>query len=355
VRDLFPPYLLCLLDYLTVRLDDATGGLRSQDGTNVTTVDFGLIAGIRGIGPDPLGHFLPVNYECYIRGFLARGYAVGGDLFSAPYDWRFGLDQPGAYFDALRGLVERAAAANGGARVALLSHGMGCALAHLFLTERTTAAWRARFVDSATYVAPSWTGSGQSLFALWRRRFPYIPLRFAALARFVASIGAFHAQLPNAVAFANATLLVDPDGRNHTGAGLLAFLRARARLTPAQLAVAERNFRFVGALPATPDFRVNILYNSGVPTPMGLRLRSWTDVGTPIYGRGDSLVGSKVVDWACAAWKRQGADVLCRDLESADKRYHHRYILKTPEIANLITKWIIGGAENVGDEFDREL
>jgi lecithin-cholesterol acyltransferase len=355
VRDLFPPYIFCLLDYLTVDLDNSTGELRSQIDTNVTTVDFGRISGIRGIGPDYFGHYLPVNYESYISSFLRQGYRIGVDLFSAPYDWRFGLDQPATYFNELRSLIERASAASDGARVALLSHAMGSTLTHLFLTEKMTKEWRDRYIDSSTYVSPSWTGSGQSLFAIWRRRFPYIPLKFSRLSRFVASIGAFHAQLPNAVAYANTTLLVDPDGKNHTGTDLIDFLRQHGKLKPAQLRIAERNFKFAKMLPKTPDFKVNILYNSGVQTPMGLKLRSWTDVGTPIYGRGDSLVGSKVIDWACATWKQQDIDVLCHDVESAEKRYHHRYILKTPEIANLITKWILGTGKNVGDSFDREL
>jgi hypothetical protein len=355
VRDLFPPYVLCLLDYLTVHFNPQTGQLQSQLETNVTTIDFGGISGIRGIGPDYFGHYLPVNYEAYIRSFLNNGYQIGAHLFSAPYDWRFGLEQPPIYFERLRELIEHAYRLNNQTRVALLSHGMGGTLTHLFLTEKMTKEWRQQFIDSSTYVAPSWTGSGQSLFATWRGRFPYIPLRFRALRRFVQSIGAFHAQLPNALAYSNTTLLIDPEGRNHTGTDLIDVLRQHGKLDPAQLEIAEQNFKHSQVLPNTPDFNVNILYNSGVSTPMGLRLRSWSDVGTPIYGKGDSLMGSKVIDWACETWLKEPVKLRCRDLMSNDRRYHHRYILKTPEMADQITNWIVGEVRNVDDRFSDEL
>lgn len=355
VRDIFSPYLTCLLDSLTVNMNNETGELSSQPDTNVTTVDFGGLAGIRGVGPEYFGHYLPVNYEAYIDSFVRVGYEPGKHLFSAPYDWRFGLDQPDSYFQSLRNLIETASDLNNGTRVALLSHGMGGTLAHMFLTERVDAEWRRKYIDSSTYVAPAWTGSGQSLIALWRLRFPYIHFSFDSLRKFVASLGAFHAQLPNEVAYANTTLFVTPDGKNHTGSEIVDILKRHGKMTERQLKIADRNFRFTKKLPSTPDFDVNILYNSGVPTPMGLKLRSWTDTGVPIYGKGDSLVGSKVVEWACETWKDAGIQLRCRDLMSGEKRYRHRYILKTPEMAQLITEWIVGEKKNVGDRFSDEL
>ena len=355
VRDIFRPYLNCLLDYLTVDLDNSTGRLTSRPDTSVSTVDFGGLAGIRGVGPEYFGHYLPVNYEAYIDSFVNIGYEAGKHLFSAPYDWRFGLDQPDSYFESLRELIERAYELNNGTRVALLSHGMGGSLTHLFLTERVDAEWRRKYIDSSTYVAPAWTGSGQSLFALWRLRFPYVHFDFGTLRKFVASLGAFHAQLPNAIAYANTTLFVTPDGQNLTGVDIINVLKEHGKMDERQMKIAERNFRFTKKLPNKPDFDVNILYNSGVPTPMGLKLRSWNDVGVPIYGKGDSLVGSKVIEWACETWKDSGIQLRCRDLMSGEKRYRHRYILKTPEMAALINKWIVGETKNVGDRFSDEL
>lgn len=355
VRDIFRPYLNCVLDWLTVDLDEETGKLKSQDNTTMMTVDFGGLDGIRGIGPEYFGEYLPVNYEAIIDSFLSRGYVVKKDFFSAPYDWRFGLDQPDSYFDAFQELIEHAYNLNGQVKVALLAHGMGCSLTHLFLTEKMTKEWRNKYIDSATYVSPSWTGSGQSLFSTWRLRYPYIHMEFDSLQKFVASIGAFHAQLPNAVAYANTTLLVTPDGNNHTGAELIDILRQHSKLTGKQLRIAERNFKFSQELPKTPDFNVNIVYNSGVTTPMGLRLKSWNDVGRPIYGKGDSLVGSKLTEWACETWQNYGIRLRCRDLLSSEKQYYHRYIIKTPEIVSLVTEWIVGEIKNVGERFSTEL
>jgi hypothetical protein len=88
---------------------------------------------------------------------------------------------------------------------------------------------------------------------------------------------------------------------------------------------------------------------------MGLKLKSWDDLGAPIYGQGDGLVGSKVIEWACETWQKDGIRVRCRDMLSDDRRYYHRYLLKTPEIAAVIGNWIAGEAENVGDHFSDEL
>ena len=133
-------------EILTVELDPKTGNLTSRPNTTFTTVDFGGIEGIKGIGPDYFGKYLPVNYEEYINSFLEIGYKVRQDLFSAPYDWRFGLEQPQDYFDRLRELIEHAYAINDKAKVAILSHGLGATLAHMFLTEKMTAEWRKKYI-----------------------------------------------------------------------------------------------------------------------------------------------------------------------------------------------------------------
>ncbi|OHS94445.1 Lecithin:cholesterol acyltransferase family protein [Tritrichomonas foetus] len=355
VRDLFPPFVHCVLDYLTVELDPKTGNLTSRHNTTISTVDFGGVSGIKGIGPEYFGKYLPVNYEEYIKSFLEIGYEVRKDLFSAPYDWRYGLEQPDEYFEQLQQLIEHAYRINQNSKVAILAHGHGATLAHMFLTDRMTADWRKKFIDSSTYVAPSWSGSGQAFFALWRLRFPFVHVRFNSLRRFVGSLGAFHSQIPNSVAYANTTLLISPDGKNHTGDELIDILKKHGKLTPEQLEIAEKNFKYTKVLPKRPDFNVNILYNSGVPTPLGLHLRNWTDVGMPIYGRGDSLMGSKVIDWACDNWRTAGVQLRCHDVFSDERKYHHRYLLKTPEMAHLIRSWIVKEYHNGKNAFSEEL
>ena len=355
VRDLFPPFIHCVLDYLTVELDPATGNLTSRPNTTIKTVDFGGIQGIKGIGPEYFGHYLPVNYEEYIKSFIEVGYKPRKSLFSAPYDWRFGLEQPEEYFRQLKGLVEHAYAINNNQKVAMLSHGLGATLTHLFLTEKMTKQWRRKYIDSSTYVAPSWSGSGQAFFATWRLRFPFIHFRFNSLRRFVGSLGAFHAHFPNAVAYANTTLLIAPDGSKHTGAELIDILKKHGKLTKEQIQIAEKNFKYTKVLPKKPDFNVNILYNSGVKTPLGLQLKNWSDVGMPIYGHGDSLMGSKVIDWACDSWQDSNYTLRCHDVFSDEKRYHHRYLLKTPEMAHLIRSWIVKDYHKDESSFNSEL
>ncbi|KAH0790323.1 Lecithin:cholesterol acyltransferase family protein [Histomonas meleagridis] len=355
VRDLFPPYINCLLDYLTLEYDNETHKLKSRPNTTITTENFGNLSGIRGVGPEYLGRYLPVNYEQFILQFEQSGYQESRDLFAAPYDWRYGLEQPESFFQQLTALIEKAHDMNN-SPVAFIAHGLGAALLHLYLTEKTTSEWRSKYIDSATYISPSFTGSGQAFYALWRLRFPYIHIRFDTLRRFVASLGAFHAHMPNSVAFSNSTLLIDPDGRAYNGSELIDFLKEHGRLTPEEIELAEQNFKHSRTLPLTPDFTLNILYNSGIKTPMGLKLRTWDDVGTPIYGHGDSLMGSKVVEWACGKWAKESEkNVRCHDVLIDDRLYYHRYLIKSPEIAKLVKRWILDASLDKVNEFSDEL
>lgn len=341
LRDIFSPYITCLLDDLTVQFDEKSGNLTSQPNTTFSMLDFGGVDGILGIGPEYFGRYLPVNYELFVETFKGIGYEVHKNLFSAPYDWRFGLEQPQEYFDSLKKLIENAHDINNHP-VAILAHGTGATLAHNFLTEGyTTSEWRKKYIDSATYISPSWSGSGQAFFATWRLRFPFIHIRFNTLRKFVASLGAFHASMPNTVAYKDTTLLVGPDGKNYTADQLVDVIREHGKLDQTQLKIAEKNFQYTRSLPKKPDFHVNIIYNSGVKTPMGLKLKSWDDVGSPIYMKGDSLVGSKVIRMACESWGKEGVRLRCHDARSNKIQFHHRYLLKNPTIAKLITKWIV--------------
>lgn len=355
VRDLIPPFITCLVDQLTLEYDEQNDSIKSRDNTTISPEKIGEISGIRGVGPDFLNRYLPVNYERYILEFLEAGYHEGKDLFAATYDWRYGLEQPKAFFDGLRKLIEDAYEKNGHEKVLLLAHGLGAELSHMFLMEMNDKEWRKKYIDSATYVSPSFTGSGQAFYALWRLRFPYVHFRFEALRRFVASLGAFHAQLPNAVAYENTTLVIDPDGKEHKGKDLINFLIKNGKLTKEEIKLAEKNFKYTKQLPKEPDFNINILYNSGVRTPIGLKLMSWDDVGKPIYGHGDGLMGSKVIEWACQNWKGNDITVRCHDVILDNKEFHHRFLLKSPEIAKLIRHWMIDSPIDKSKSFSDDL
>lgn len=352
LRDIGSPFLACLLSYLTVDIDDATDKLISKPNTTFSVLDFGGVDGILGIGPEYFGRYLPVNYDLIVKTFLSKGYVTHKDLFSAPYDWRFGLEQPDEYFEKLKELIENAYTLNNNERVAILAHGTGATLVHNYLTSNIlTPEWRKKYIDSATYISPSWSGSGQAFFATWRLRFPFIHVRFDTLRQFVASLGAFHASMPNTIAYSNKTLLIGPDGVNYTANDLTDVIRKHGKLNERQLKIAEKNFKYSNMLPKPPDFDVNIIYNSGVPTPMGLKLKSWDDVGMPIYARGDSLVGSKVIDQVCRDWGKTGIRLRCNDARSSDIKFHHRYLLKNPRIVTLINKWI---SDDVYDHVERK-
>jgi len=66
------------------------------------------------------------------------GYVAGKNLFSAPYDWRFGPDAFGPQYDALKQLIETASALNNNKPVVLVSLSLGGPYTHLFLTSHVS-------------------------------------------------------------------------------------------------------------------------------------------------------------------------------------------------------------------------
>ena len=62
---------------------------------------------------------------------------------------------------------------------------------YYFLTNKITHEWRQKYIHSVTMNAPSFSGSGFALQALWLNRIPYTPFKNNQLTVFLKSLGAF--------------------------------------------------------------------------------------------------------------------------------------------------------------------
>jgi lecithin-cholesterol acyltransferase len=334
---------------MTVDFDEHNSSLRNRDRVTLFADDFGGVSGIRGTGITVFGIPVPPYFHFIISRFEKLGYKIGRDLFGAPYDWRFGAAQPESYFDNLKNLIEQAYQTNNHS-VSILAHSLGCQITHLLLTEKTTAEWRQKYINTTTYIAPSWSGSGTSFNTLWRiQSGVFAMLNLRQITEFARSLGTLHIHIPHQLGYANKTLFEDEEGNNFTGKDLVGILVKHGKLDEKSLRIAEGNFAFLRKWPVVPDVNVTILYNSGMKTPIGLSLKSSRRFGKQIYGPGDGLVGSAVIEWVCQNW---GTGVKCHDVKSPKGKYSHKNMLFSKETINIVIEWLVGKeAVPVGSKF----
>lgn len=103
------------------------------------------------------------NWLAVINELEARGYQVGEDLFSAPFDFRRGADDfMEDAFPRLKTLVEEVYHSNGGARVAFVSISIGSMFMHTFLTHYVDQEWKDKFVLRWLTMSGVFNGFAQS-------------------------------------------------------------------------------------------------------------------------------------------------------------------------------------------------
>jgi lecithin-cholesterol acyltransferase len=249
---------------MTLDIDDETHTLRTRPNVTLTPDDWGGINGIRGTGPSFFGITVPPYFHFIINRLEELGYAAGSDLFGAPYDWRFGAAQPNSYFDRLKDLVERAYQVRNES-VVVIGHSLGSQLIHRFLAEKTTPEWRAKYINSTTFIGPSWSGSGHSFNTLWRIQAPVLsPFGLRQATTFARRLGTLHIHFPHSLGYQNVTLFRDPDGNTFSGSDLMSVLIKHSKMDEKSRLMAEHNWAFLRRWPAAFDVKTNILYNSGI-------------------------------------------------------------------------------------------
>jgi pimeloyl-ACP methyl ester carboxylesterase len=353
-RYFLTPLSNCLLEWLTLSCDVATGEIGCAPNVSVATDAPGSLGGLMGGGL--LGLLGP--YFSALRGDLAaRNYSAGADLLGAPYDWRHGLGHP-RFAAELEALIARAW---GAARepVAILGHSFGAYLLAEYFAA-APARVRAR-VRRLVLVAPSWGGAPLNFVALWRGRV-YAPLPFfdrAAMRRFVGSIPSYYVHIPNAVFSRGMHVLTGSLG-NVTAEAATDLLFSRGRVPPEnqRLLVASGQRKFIERTPAPIPIPVRVLYNSGLMSPFGLHLTNRTNGKIDdevIFAPGDGTVLSEAISVLCTDWKRAGFDVECIDMKSKSRRHSHQKLLVSDDSRRIIREWLLGNETRAPESPDRPL
>ena len=345
-----PWRLKCTVNWLTLDYDEENGLITDQRNLTISTVDFGGLRGIRGTGFDVFGKSVATYFEKIINILEGFGYEKGVNLFGAPYDWRLGIDQPDEFWRNMTNIVEEAYRMNSNTKVKFLTHSFGAIIIHKFLSDKSKEEWRRKYIDSAVFSAPSFSGAGQSFITLYQQRFPGVPFyRNDQLTEMLSSLGSLHVHLPNFAVYKNATIFITPDDKEILAPDAVKFLAEHGRLNEKHLKMGTRNFQYASEFPKTLDVPVRMLYNSGIKTAFGLKVKDWNSDGQVIYRDGDGVVMSEGVDMVCDVWKKAGADVTCINLNSTKISDRHPFLILLSKHVDVLMNWLIGN--NLNESF----
>lgn len=331
-----PPLVNCLGDWLTMEYDPVTKDAVNQPGVKMDIVDFGGVDGMAYL--DDLfnsTHLLPYMH-IYIKHLEKQGYTIGQNIFGAPFDWRRGLLLGKEHYNKMIKLCEEAYIKNDGQKVVLIGHSLGGYFIHYFLSNITTPEWRAKYIESAILVAPSFGGAGTIIEQLWNGKVSVLRslgLSHDIMAKLASSVGALYVHLPNANAFGDTTVLIDENGNHYNADQAGEVLRANGKFrgTP-EIYDLHKNFHY------------NPLKSLDVPTVLVYNDRAKTKVGWDaskkdfINGPGDNVVNDFGAKYFCNNWK-SNKKLKCINLNSTSEWATHILMTMHGEYVDLVLKY----------------
>ena len=140
--DLISPAINCWAENIQLVYDRETQRYHNPEGVETRTPGWGTLEGLNLDKSIPFGLSNP--WEMLIRKLQGYGYVSGISLRAAPYDFRYAISRD--YIQRLKDLIEQTVGLNGGRRVALVSHSMGCLYTLKFLNTMS-ASWKERFIQ----------------------------------------------------------------------------------------------------------------------------------------------------------------------------------------------------------------
>jgi lecithin-cholesterol acyltransferase len=320
-----------LFDWMHLTWNDTTESPSELPYVHAWTGAVGDLESIRSIDTLENTHLFG-TYDVLIDTYASAGWTPYADIFGLPYDWRFGLVLPQAYWNNVTALIESAVKKNG-QKAVFVGHSMGGFYIHNFLTRITTAEWRAKYIDSAILIAPALAGSGAAFEALWTRRFPFMP----SLGSFDALeyLGGLDIHMLNLELYADTVIYRGKNGEVRTGKEVRDLLIEKGKIRGVSAKLFDSQLPFFAKAPGIVDVPISIVYNSKLETPVGI---DETSGETEVFSEpGHLYVNSDGLDWICANWK--GPTVVdCWDLLSDDTWLaNHGTMLFNPEVL----QWIV--------------
>jgi len=148
--EIAPEFYKCMFDNIELNYDAATESVTNNPGVEVQAPSYGAsVDAVECLVPDSSKLCgMTSNWNHFIKAMQAKGYVVGKDLFSAPFDFRMGEKQfMKEDWPKLKALVEEVYDLNNGTPVAFVSISYGGPFGGAFLTDFVDEAWKAKYID----------------------------------------------------------------------------------------------------------------------------------------------------------------------------------------------------------------
>lgn len=337
-RFFIPPVLNCMLQWIRVYYNQTTNQAQSYPGIDFQVHDFGGIDGITHLDKFVGNISLIPYYSKLVTCFQEKGYVTGETLFGAPYDWRFGMAGQHTLYPKLKDLVETAYAKNEGEKVCLIGHSLGGFIAHEFLTKQTTQEWRDKYIAKAVYVAPSFGGAGEAVKFAWLREFQYSILHLSGeyIGNMIESAGAVHIHFPNFMLFDEEPVIYGPDDSVYYAKDLPQLFYDHGKIAGDNINLFKLNQPYLSKIPEPPNVRTYIMYNSGIPTENGYRIKDkWDGELEPVVGRGDTTLNYIPIRRWCDM-NNNNPFLECNDINNSDTSTSHFGMIKHVKTIDVI-------------------
>lgn len=153
----------CWADNIKLLYDEEKNELTNNLGVETRVPGWGTTTGFEELDPAIPFHGSKVFLKM-VQQLVGAGYERNVTLRGAPYDFRYAPpSKVGAKFqDDLRQLIEDTSKMNGGQKVALISHSMGC-LQVLSLMRNQPPAWKDQYIEKWMPLSGPYGGAGKEI------------------------------------------------------------------------------------------------------------------------------------------------------------------------------------------------
>lgn len=186
----------------------------NQPGVEIRVQGFGSTESVEYVDPARLRG--TSYFDTLVKELVSLGYERNKNIFGAPYDFRKAPNELQDYFVNLKRLIESAYERNGGERVVLVCHSMGC-LHSLYFFNLNGQDWKDTYIRSLISLSGVWGGSVKAMKAFATGdNFGVIVIPSLSLRRDVRTFPSLAYLMPSVDSFPDNQVLVKNRNKRYT-------------------------------------------------------------------------------------------------------------------------------------------
>lgn len=304
---------------------------QNAPGVSIRVQGFGTTDSVEFV--DPAKVIGTSYFEPIVKRLIDLGYERDKNIFGAPYDFRRAPNELKEYFNDLTSLIELAFERNGGQRVILICHSMGC-LNSLYFLNTKTQRWKDEYIKSVISLSGVWGGSVKAMKAFASGdNFGVVVIPSLSLRKDIRTFPSLAYLLPSQEIWPHDTVLMKHHNQTYTVKDYKQFFEDIKYPLGYEMWLDVRNLT---SPTVAPGVEVHCLHGFKVTTIEGLEypLGNFPDGSRPkiSYGDGDGTVNLISLQ-ACNNWKtKQRQPIYYKNFTSID----HMTILSDERILEYI-------------------